>query len=170
MCRKRHFHQPYILCRAGAVSTPLAAPRAPPSALFKATDSHPPCTPVSSSLAGLHPLNISHIFPPGSMLVAHTVKNLPAVQETKIGSLGWEDPGKRGMATHSSILGLPWWLSGKQSAWQYRRHGFDPWVGKIPWRWAWQPTPLFLPGEYPQLEEPSRLQSMGTKGRIRLSD
>ena len=27
------------------------------------------------------------------------------------------------------------------------RHGFDPWVGKIPWRRAWQPTPAFLPGE-----------------------
>ena len=27
------------------------------------------------------------------------------------------------------------------------RCGFDPWVGKIPWRKAWQPTPVFLPGE-----------------------
>ena len=27
------------------------------------------------------------------------------------------------------------------------RHGFDPWMGKIPWRRAWQPTPVFLPGE-----------------------
>jgi len=25
---------------------------------------------------------------------------------------------------------------------------FDPWVGKIPWRKEWQPTPLFLPGEF----------------------
>ena len=25
--------------------------------------------------------------------------------------------------------------------------GFDPWVGKIPWKRAWQPTPVFLPGE-----------------------
>ena len=30
---------------------------------------------------------------------------------------------------------------------QYRRPGFDPWVGKIPWRRARQPTPVFLPGE-----------------------
>ena len=29
----------------------------------------------------------------------------------------------------------------------FRRRGFDPWVGKIPWRRAWQPTPVFLPGE-----------------------
>ena len=28
------------------------------------------------------------------------------------------------------------------------RHRFDPWVGKIPWRRAWQPTPVFLPGEF----------------------
>ena len=37
-------------------------------------------------------------------LEAQTVKNLPAVQETRIGSLGWEDPLKKGMATLSSIL------------------------------------------------------------------
>jgi len=29
------------------------------------------------------------------------------------------------------------------------RDGFDPWVEKIPWRRAWQPTPVFLPGESP---------------------
>ena len=28
-----------------------------------------------------------------------------------------------------------------------KRHGFDPWVGKVPWRRAWQPTPVCLPGE-----------------------
>jgi len=27
------------------------------------------------------------------------------------------------------------------------KRGFDPWVRKIPWRRAWQPTPVFLPGE-----------------------
>ena len=32
---------------------------------------------------------------------------------------------------------------------QCRRLGFDPWVGKMPWRRAWQPTPVFLPGESP---------------------
>ena len=30
---------------------------------------------------------------------------------------------------------------------QCRTHRFDLWVGKIPWRRAWQPTPVFLPGE-----------------------
>ena len=42
------------------------------------------------------------------------------------------------------ILGLPWWLS---LCLQCGRPGFDPWVGKIPWRRKWQPTPVFLPGE-----------------------
>ena len=37
-------------------------------------------------------------------LVAQTVKNLPAVRETWVQSLGWEDPLERGMATHSNIL------------------------------------------------------------------
>ena len=36
--------------------------------------------------------------------------------------------------------------SGTESTYQCRRQGFDPWVGKIPWRRAWQPTPVFWPG------------------------
>ena len=37
-------------------------------------------------------------------LVALTVKNLPAMQEANVQSLGWEDPLEKGMATHYSIL------------------------------------------------------------------
>ena len=44
-------------------------------------------------------------------------------------------------------VGLPRWLSGKESPCQCRRCEFDPWVGKIPWRRKWQPTPVFLPGK-----------------------
>ena len=33
------------------------------------------------------------------------------------------------------------------SAGRHKRHGFDPWVGKIPWRRAWQLSPVCLPGE-----------------------
>ena len=42
--------------------------------------------------------------------MAHTVKNPPAMQETWVRSLGWEDPLEEGMATHSSILAweIPW--------------------------------------------------------------
>ena len=49
-----------------------------------------------------------------------------------------------------SWLGFPAGASGKEPAHQCRRprrHRIDPWVWKIPWRRAWQPTPLFLPGE-----------------------
>ena len=68
------------------------------------------------------------------------------------------------MATHSSILAWKisrteepgrlqsmgyWeqsrWHSGKESVCQCKRLWFDPWLGKIPWRRKWQPTPVFLP-------------------------
>ena len=41
----------------------------------------------------------------------------------------------------------PRWLRLNRLCLQCRRPGFHPWVGKIPWRWGWQPTPVFLPGE-----------------------
>ena len=40
-------------------------------------------------------------------------------------------------------MGLPWWLRGQSVCLQCRRPRFDPWVGKIPWRRKWQPTPVF---------------------------
>ena len=46
--------------------------------------------------------------------------------------------------------GLPAGANGKELTCQCRRHKrfrFDPWVGKIPWRGKWQPTPVFLPGK-----------------------
>ena len=45
-----------------------------------------------------------------AFLVAQTVKNLPAMQETWVWSLDWEDLLKKGMATHSSTLAwrIPW--------------------------------------------------------------
>ena len=61
--------------------------------------------------------------PMGAFLVAQMVMSLPAVRETWVGSLGWEDPLEKEMATHSSIL-------------------------------AW---------EIPRMEEPGRLQSMGSQ-------
>ena len=43
-------------------------------------------------------------------------------------------------------MGLPRWCRGKEPACQCMRHkrsGFDPWVGKIPWKRTWQPTLVF---------------------------
>ena len=48
-------------------------------------------------------LQFSNLYTQPS-LVAEMVKNLPAMQETRVQSLGWEDPLEKGMATHSSIL------------------------------------------------------------------
>ena len=56
--------------------------------------------------------------------------------------------------------------STEEAACQCRRHkrcGFDPWVGKIPLRRAWQPTPVFLPVGFPWTEEPDGLQPWGRK-------
>ena len=42
---------------------------------------------------------------------------------------------------------LPWWLSWWKVCLKCGRPGFDPCAGKVPWSRAWQPTPVFLPGE-----------------------
>ena len=56
---------------------------------------------------------------------------------------------------------LPRWLSGNVSALRCRTNGFNPWVGKIPWRRAWQLTPAFLSGESHGQRSLAGLQSMG---------
>ena len=68
------------------------------------------------SLQSRHvPLSLVQPYPTVSevawaSLVAQLVKNPPAVQETRVRSLGWEDPLEKGKATHSSILTwrIPW--------------------------------------------------------------
>ena len=57
-------------------------------------------------------------------------------------------------------LGFPGGASGKEPACQGRRCErckFSPWMRKIPWRRAWQPTPVLLPGESPWTEELGRV-------------
>ena len=63
-----------------------------------------------------YPLQYSWAF-----LVAQLVKNLPATWETWVQSLGWEDPLKEGMATHSSIL--IWRIPMDRGAWWATVHG-----------------------------------------------
>ena len=50
--------------------------------------------------------------------------------------------------------GLPWWLSWWRIRLQWGRPGFDPWVGKIPWRRERLPTPVFWPGKFHGLYSP----------------
>ena len=51
------------------------------------------------------------------------------------------------LAVQCLRLCLSWWLNGRIFL-QCRRRRLDPWVGRIPWRRKWQPTPEFLPGEF----------------------
>ena len=59
----------------------------------------------------------------GLQMVARTVKSLPAVWETQVRSLGWEDPLEKGKVTHSSILAwrIPWTIESMGS----QRVGLD---------------------------------------------
>ena len=65
----------------------------------------------------------------GVSLVVQTVKNLPAVQEAWIQSLGWEDPLEKGMATHSSILA--WRICGQRSL-----VGYTTWSCRVKYNWV----------------------------------
>ena len=69
----------------------------------------------------------------------------------------------------SSQVGFPDGASGKELTSQCRRckrHGLDPWIRKIPWRRAWQPTSIILAWRIPWTEGPCGLQSMGSQ-RVR---
>ena len=56
---------------------------------------------------------------------------------------------------------IPRWLRGKESTCQCRRHGFDPWAGKMPWRRAWRSTAVCLPGESHGQRSPVGYSSWG---------
>ena len=58
-------------------------------------------------------------------VVTQLVKNLPAVQETRVQSLGWEDPPEKEMAAHSSILAweIPW--TEGYRPWSCKRVGYN---------------------------------------------
>ena len=70
----------------------------------------------------------------------------------------------RGIRAAFNRTGLPWWLRWWRIHLQWRRPGFDPWIGKIPWRRKWRPTPVFLPGKshgQKNLAEVMRSQRVG---------
>ena len=79
-------------------------------------------------------------------LMVQIVKNLPAVQETGIGSLGQKDPLKKGMATHSGILAwrIPWTLEpGRLSSIRSQRVKHD-WVINTHTIYIWNSEAHFL--------------------------
>ena len=71
-----------------------------------------PLPPIDLHSVTIPPFSFPGVQPhhPLTSLVAQTLKNLPAIQETRVQSLGWEDPLEKEIATHSSILGwrIPW--------------------------------------------------------------
>ena len=67
-----------------------------------------------------------------AFLIAQLVKNLPAIQETPVQFLGQEDPLEKGQATHSSILGVPCALVGKESTCNAGDLGSIPGLGRCP--------------------------------------
>ena len=69
-----------------------------------------------------------------------------------------------------ALVQVPWWLRWERICLQCRRLGFDPWVGKIPWRRAWQPTPVFLPGKSIDRGAWRSTVHGVTKSQTRLSD
>ena len=73
-----------------------------------------------------------------------------------------------GTGTHSSIGGLPCGSVGKRICLQCRKPGFDPWVGKIPWRRERLPTPVFWPGGFHGLYRLWRCKGSDTTERFSL--
>ena len=86
--------------------------------------------------------SLSHFYPPSIFSQPFeelsSFTNLPKLKKPQMASF-----------QPKSIIfpGLPWWLSGKESTCQFRRHRFNPRLRRIPWRRTWQPTPVFLPGK-----------------------
>ena len=66
-------------------------------------------------------------------------------QEGKRGAEGVGMQARPGDGQGGRRQWLPRWLRGKEPAGQCRRPGFHPWVGKVPWRRKWQPTPVVSP-------------------------
>ena len=72
----------------------------------------------------------------------------------------WSEVSQRQKSNDIVYMGFPCSSVGKKNLPAVQETWVGPWVGKIPWRRAWQPTPVFLPGESPCTEEPGGLQSM----------
>ena len=118
-----------LLTAAGGPETTLwiseSQPRKPlvDTAYFEKSDMEPIlCCPqhLSGSLI-IWAFNYS-----GASLVAQLVKNPPAMQETGVWSLGWEDPLEKGVATHSSILA--WRIPGLYSPWDCKELDMTDWL------------------------------------------
>ena len=96
-------------------------------------------TPIPASVCTL-PLSLCFKETLRAFPVAETIKNLPAMQETQVQSLGWEDPLEKEMATHSSILA--WRIPRTEEPGELLSMGF-------PRREYWSGQPFPSPGDLP---------------------
>ena len=100
-------------------------------------------------LSSLIPYNIKNLYMfPIEIYIAFsprgpTVNPISFIPSPPGFSMPWRYPISVRNAM-SATKELPWWLTGKESACQWRRQEFNPWSGKIFWRRKWQPTPVFL--------------------------
>ena len=131
----------------------------PPSCTHAQSCDPMDCSPPGSSVHGLFQARILEW-----VAISFSLENIFNLDSLKLildfwesvfqREFGWrshygkeEKQNPRCLAGSKQILGLRWWLSGKESACQCKRPGFDPWVRKIFWRRKWQPTPVPLPGK-----------------------
>ena len=77
----------------------------------------------------------------------HWISVRASLGDTLVAEEAGPRKSQRGLEVTKGFLRASWWLRQERIHLQRRRPGFDPWVRKIPWRRAWQPTPVFLPGE-----------------------
>ena len=83
------------------------------------------CSSILYIVVYVNPKLLIYLLPylPLASLVAQTVKHLPATRETRVRSLGQEDPLEKEMATHSSILA--WKNPMDRGVWQATAHGIS---------------------------------------------
>ena len=74
------------------------------------------------------------------------------------------------LVTTLKDVGMGGWLGQKRIHLQCRRHGFNPWVGKITWRRKWQRTPVFLQGKFQGQRSQVGYSPWVHKSQIPLSD
>ena len=93
---------------------------------------------------------------PGSSLRVNSLRDISERPRPE-----WREEMKPGSRCGLGVIsGLPLWLSWQRIHLQYGRPGFDLWVGKVPWRREWLPTPVFWPGDFHGLYSPcSRKES-----------
>ena len=64
-------------------------------------------------------------------------------------------------------VGFHWWLSGKESACNAEDLDLIPGSGRFPWRKAWQPTPIFLPGDFCRQRSLAGYRPWGHKDKLK---